>query len=124
RRLVTPLMAETTATHGVFRAAAATICAALAMQEASPTEVPPNFMTCKRDFMTLRPAADGLRNFQQGARPFIVRLCRGKCAGRHARRSVSAKREIAQGTMMRDSSRFNSCAPGNWLRRNSMKRRE
>jgi len=56
-------MAETTATHGTFLAAAATICAALAMHEASPTDVPPNFMTCKRDFMALRPAADGLSSF-------------------------------------------------------------
>src|SRR5436853_3368340 len=50
-RLVTPLIAETTATQPFSFAALAIICAALAMQAASPTDVPPNFITCKRAFI-------------------------------------------------------------------------
>jgi phosphosulfolactate phosphohydrolase-like enzyme len=49
-RFVTPLIAETTATTAFSRAACATICAARAMHEALPTEVPPNFITCNFDF--------------------------------------------------------------------------
>ena len=43
--LVTPLIAETTATTGPSREASFTICATRAMQDASPTDVPPNFIT-------------------------------------------------------------------------------
>src|SRR5258708_4752618 len=50
-RLVTPLIAETTATTAFSRAACATICAARAMHDASPTDVPPNFITCTCDFI-------------------------------------------------------------------------
>src|SRR5215472_6156543 len=52
-RLVTPLMAETTATQFPARARAAMIWAARRIHAASPTEVPPNFMTCKADFIRL-----------------------------------------------------------------------
>src|SRR5215471_2975689 len=52
--LVTPLMAETTATHFPALAVSATICAARAIQAASPTDVPPNFITCRADFMNSR----------------------------------------------------------------------
>ena len=44
-RLVTPLMAETTTTTEPSAAADFTIAAERAMQAASPTEVPPNFIT-------------------------------------------------------------------------------
>src|ERR1700683_941119 len=49
RRFVTPLIAETTTTTAPSRDASRTIWATRAMQAASPTEVPPNFMT-RNDF--------------------------------------------------------------------------
>jgi hypothetical protein len=55
---VTPLIAETTETTAFARAASATICAARAMQAASPTEVPPNFITC--NFVFSFPAMGAL----------------------------------------------------------------
>ena len=55
-RLVTPLMAETTTTTGRDPAAALTISAARRMQLASPTDVPPNFITHKEDFHPLWPS--------------------------------------------------------------------
>src|SRR5580765_6640563 len=51
RRLVTPLMAETTTATGNCFDALATIVAERRMQEASPTEVPPNFITCSFEFI-------------------------------------------------------------------------
>ena len=44
-RFVTPLIADTTTTTRMPFALEATICAARAMQVASPTDVPPNFIT-------------------------------------------------------------------------------
>jgi hypothetical protein len=38
--------------QGFCFAAWAIICAVLAMQSASPTEVPPNFITCSRGFIS------------------------------------------------------------------------
>ena len=52
-RLVTPLIAETTATQPPSFAAFAIIWAVLAMHDASPTDVPPNFITCKRAFISV-----------------------------------------------------------------------
>jgi len=49
--LVTPLIAETTATMGPSAAAPLTIFATRAMHEASPTDVPPNFITRNGFFM-------------------------------------------------------------------------
>jgi hypothetical protein len=48
---VTPVIAETTTTTPLSRAACATICAAREMHDASPTEVPPNFITRNLDFI-------------------------------------------------------------------------
>src|SRR5580700_8238316 len=45
RRLVTPLIADTTTTIEASRAPSTTILAERAMHSASPIEVPPNFMT-------------------------------------------------------------------------------
>src|SRR5690348_8833989 len=56
-RLVTPLMAETTTTTEPSDAAVLTIAAAREMQEASPTEVPPNFIT-QRGAITNAPARE------------------------------------------------------------------
>jgi hypothetical protein len=56
KRSVTPLIAETTTTTALSRAALAEISAARAMQEASPTDVPPNFMTTSVEFMLIMPA--------------------------------------------------------------------
>jgi hypothetical protein len=50
KRFVTPVIAETTTTTEDSRAAAAQIWAVRAMQGASPTEVPPNFITTSLDF--------------------------------------------------------------------------
>src|SRR5713226_2021647 len=52
---------------------------------------------------------------QEGARPHSASLVQAGMAVRRTRR---------YGTMMRDSSRSSSGDCGNWLRRNSMKRRE
>jgi hypothetical protein len=46
-------MAETTATQRSSRAASTTIFAARLMQDASPTDVPPNFITCNLFFISL-----------------------------------------------------------------------
>src|ERR1700751_1981615 len=62
RRFGTPLIADTTTTTESSRAAVAQICAVRAMQEASPTEVPPNFMTTSLDFILDR-ADDANREF-------------------------------------------------------------
>src|ERR1700730_6572175 len=51
RRLVTPLMADTTTTQGFSLAALAMICALRAIHVASPTDVPPNFITCSAEFI-------------------------------------------------------------------------
>jgi hypothetical protein len=48
-------MAETTATQPLSVAAFAIICAVLAMHDASPTDVPPNFITCSRGFISSCP---------------------------------------------------------------------
>src|SRR5579862_4124746 len=69
RRLVTPDMAETTATTGRWAAVDLTMAAARAMQLASPTEVPPNFMTW-REF------GIGLGNFRMGGENGEGRVCR------------------------------------------------
>jgi hypothetical protein len=58
-RFVTPLMAETTAMQPLSFAAFAIICAVLAMQAASPTDVPPNFITCSRGFISFSPSPGG-----------------------------------------------------------------
>src|SRR5690348_6971787 len=47
-------MAETTATTALFRDASARIFATRLMQAASPTDVPPNFITCKGLFIFSR----------------------------------------------------------------------
>jgi hypothetical protein len=49
RRLVMPLMAETTTATGVAVACDLTMSAARRTQSASPTEVPPNFMTQREE---------------------------------------------------------------------------
>ena len=51
RRFVTPLIADTTATQLRPFAPSAMICAVLAIHNASPTDVPPNFITCNCAFM-------------------------------------------------------------------------
>src|SRR5580693_6663930 len=63
RRLVTPDMAETTATTGRWAAVERMIAAARAMQLASPTEVPPNFMTWRAEgiFLEIFAWGDGRR---------------------------------------------------------------
>ena len=53
--LVTPLIAETTTTTGRCAAAERTMAAARRMQSASPTEVPPNFITWRAGFIFLLP---------------------------------------------------------------------
>jgi hypothetical protein len=45
-------MADTTATQPLCRAPSAMIFAVRAMQDASPTDVPPNFITCNRVFIS------------------------------------------------------------------------
>src|SRR5215470_11507682 len=64
--MVTPLMADTTTTIELSREAWRTICATRAMQPASPTEVPPNFITRSGLFIEARPATS---NFSQQRRP-------------------------------------------------------
>jgi len=54
-RFVTPLIAETTTTQLFSLAACAIICAVRAMHEASPTDVPPNFITCNLGFISSYP---------------------------------------------------------------------
>src|SRR5689334_22184329 len=56
-RLVTPLMAETTTATEPLAAADLTISAARPIQSASPTEVPPNFIT-QRGGITNAPAQE------------------------------------------------------------------
>jgi hypothetical protein len=51
RRLVTPLIADTTTTQELSLAALATICAVRAIHVASPTDVPPNFITCSAELI-------------------------------------------------------------------------
>jgi hypothetical protein len=50
--LVTPLIADTTATIGPSAAAPFRILATRPMHEASPTDVPPNFITRSGFFMS------------------------------------------------------------------------
>src|SRR3984957_2138363 len=59
RRLVTPLIAETTTKIEWSREASFTISHTRAMQDASPTEVPPNFMTCSCFFIGIKPGRVG-----------------------------------------------------------------
>lgn len=59
---VTPLIAETTATIGPSRAASFTICATRAIHAASPTDVPPNFITRKCFFILI--GGSGAKRFE------------------------------------------------------------
>src|SRR5229473_2960790 len=84
--LVTPLIAETTAATAFSCAACATICAARVMHEASPTDVPPNFITCTFDFIfTLSPPAqagrEGPGHHLTCRIPSIMELMKIRCRG-------------------------------------------
>ena len=53
--------------------------------------------------------------------PPLLRV--GRTSQRHRISALALVLLFIQGTMMRDSSRLNSCAPGNWLRKYSINRR-